>query len=119
PITMNQEGFGLECGSIAAPRANAISLIAPRASEWMSWPVTPVVPGGPSARRWPTPNRRTSLGMGPAASPPVATRTTAAPDRRLRVGELLLRVVALAGKPLLVRTTDRRGTPQPPPTTDS
>ena len=30
----------------------------------MTWPVTPVVPGGPSGRRWPTPNRRTSIGIG-------------------------------------------------------
>src|SRR4029078_12846506 len=101
-ITMNQEVFGLECGSIAAPRANAISLIAPRASEWMSWPVTPVVPGGPSARRWPTPNRRTSIGIELAAAAALAPRHPAASDPALRVGDLLLRVVALAGEPLLV-----------------
>jgi hypothetical protein len=26
--------------------------------------VTPVVPGGPSGRRWPTPKRLTSIGIG-------------------------------------------------------
>ncbi len=50
-ITMNQVVFGLECGSIRPFRANASSLITPRASLWMTWPLTPVVPGGPSGRR--------------------------------------------------------------------
>ena len=30
----------------------------------MTWPSMPLVPGGPSGRRWPTPNRRTSIGTG-------------------------------------------------------
>ena len=61
---MNHVVFGFECGSILPLRANASSLIIPRASLWMTWPLTPVVPGGPSGRRWPTPNRRTSIGIG-------------------------------------------------------
>ena len=35
-------------------------LIVARASEWRITPSTPVVPGGPIARRCPTPNRRIS-----------------------------------------------------------
>ena len=30
----------------------------------MTWPLTPSEPGGPSGRRWPTPKRRTSIGIG-------------------------------------------------------
>ena len=60
---MNQVVFGFACGSIRPFRAKASSLIMPRPSLWITWPVTPVVPGGPSLRRWPTPNRRTSIGM--------------------------------------------------------
>ena len=44
---MNQVVFGFACGSIRPFRANASSLITPRPSLWMTWPVTPVVPGGP------------------------------------------------------------------------
>ena len=30
---------------------------------WMTWPVSPTDPVGPSGRRWPTPNRRISMGI--------------------------------------------------------
>ena len=63
-MTMNHVTFGLEWGSIRPFRANASSLITPRASLWITWPDTPVVPGGPSLRRWPTPKRRISIGIG-------------------------------------------------------
>ena len=43
-------------------RANASSDTIPRPSEWMTWPVSPTEPGGPSGRRWPTPKRRISIG---------------------------------------------------------
>ena len=43
--------FGLACGSMRAPRAKASSVTAPRPSQWIGWPVTPTVPGGPSGRR--------------------------------------------------------------------
>ena len=62
-MTTSQVVLGLACGSIAAPRAKASSVTAPRASLWMVCPVTPLVPGGPSGRRCPTPNRRISIGM--------------------------------------------------------
>ena len=114
--------FGLACGSMRAPRAKASSVIAPRPSEWMGWPVTPVVPGGPSGRRWPTPKRRISIGIavGSAVAPVsvaggAVAATAAATDGRLRVGELLLREVALAGQPLLVRAQDRREPEEPDP----
>ena len=60
--TMNQVEFGLACGSIRALRANASSVIVPRPSDAMTWPVRPTEPIGPSGRRWPTPNRRISMG---------------------------------------------------------
>ena len=60
--TMNQVEFGLVCGSIRALRANASSVIVPRPSDAMTWPVSPTEPIGPSGRRWPTPKRRISMG---------------------------------------------------------
>src|SRR3989304_5046709 len=45
----------------------------------MTWPVSPWVPGGPSGRRNPTPNRRTSLGLGWAPAP----RGPGGPDREV------------------------------------
>ena len=92
-----------------------------------TWPVTPVVPGGPSGRRWPTPKRRTSIGIGrprPAsgASAGAGSGSTGAlgvraarpaagrlrPDRRLGMGELRAGEVALLGQLLLVHLEQRR-----------
>ena len=38
--------------------------MTPDDSLRMTWPSMPVVPGGPSGRRCPTPNRLTSIGTG-------------------------------------------------------
>ena len=38
--------------------------MTPDGSLRMTWPPMPVVPGGPSGRRCPTPNRLTSIGTG-------------------------------------------------------
>ena len=75
-------GVGLDPRRSARRRARAIT---PAASVWMTWPAMPVVPGGPSGRRWPTPNRRTSIGIGvasaalagPASAPRGAGRASA------------------------------------------
>ena len=103
-ITTNQVVFGFECGSIRAPRANASSEIRPRASQWITWPVTPLVTrAGPPAAGVPTPNRRISIGIGGSRSRSAAAALRAAsaatpPDRGLGVGELRLRVVALRAR---------------------
>src|SRR4051794_17072846 len=112
-MTIIQVVFGLACGSTLAARAKASSAIRPRASLWMTWAVTPTVPGGPSGRRCPTPNRWISIGMVsgpllPGPAPSLLPSAAAASDGRLRIGELLLGEVALAGQPLLVRPLDRR-----------
>ena len=46
---------------MTAWRSNASSAIRPRASWWITVPVTPRVPGGPSGRRCPGPKRRMSM----------------------------------------------------------
>ena len=46
-MTMNQVVFGFVCGSIRPFRANASSLITPRPSLWITWPVTPGRAGRP------------------------------------------------------------------------
>ena len=60
-MTMNQVVLGFEWGSIRAFRANASSLTTPRPSVWMTWPVSPTVPGGPSGRRLPDPEPPISI----------------------------------------------------------
>ena len=49
--TMKRVVFGLECGSIRAPRAKASSDTVPRPSLWSIWPDSPTEPIGPSGRR--------------------------------------------------------------------
>ena len=62
PSTITSQAlFGLECRSMEARRANASSATRPRASAWITWDATPVVPSGPSGRRCPTPKRRISI----------------------------------------------------------
>jgi len=59
---MNSELFGLAYGSVRAFRENASSETLPRPSEWRTWPLSPTDPIGPPGRRFPTPNRRISIG---------------------------------------------------------
>jgi hypothetical protein len=47
---MNQVELGLVCGSMRAFRSIASSAIVPRASLWMTWDDTPLVPGPPLRR---------------------------------------------------------------------
>ena len=61
-ITTNQVQLGFVWGAIRAWRPKASSLMTPLGPLSMTWPSIPVVPGGPSGRRWPTPNRRMSIG---------------------------------------------------------
>ncbi len=63
-ITQNQVVLGLSWGVMEPPVAKASSETSPRPSLWMTCPVSPTVPGGPSGRRCPTPKRRTSIGIG-------------------------------------------------------
>src|SRR4051794_4522292 len=104
----------------------------------MTWPVTPVVPGGPSVRRWPTPKRRISIGIVgrslaafgqrlSASAPPAALASAGPPgrcaarsgsralrpDRRLRMGELRAGEVALLRHLLLVHLEQRREAEEP------
>src|SRR6185295_18705731 len=89
----------------------------PRPSLWITWPLTPSVPGGPPGRRLPTPNRRTSIGIDRPAGSAAALRATRGlrADRRLRPRELRLRVVAQLREPDLVRPEDRREPEEPDP----
>ena len=75
-MTKNQVVFGFECGSIGRRGRRPARDTTPRPSEWMTWPVTPSEPGGPSGRRLPTPKRRISIGIGRtrARSAPAALR---------------------------------------------
>src|SRR3954447_3665700 len=91
------------------PFAKASSLIVARASESMTSPVTPTVPGGPIARRWPTPKRRMSISSAALGSPLVALR----PDRRLGPRRVRAGEVALACELMLVRLEQRRVAPEP------
>src|SRR5579859_1116398 len=118
-MTQNHVVFGFVWASIRPRRAIASSATSPRPSEWITWPSTPRVPAGPSGRRWPTPNRRTSIGMGdpgPPDRPDLAPPTPAArlrPDRRLGPGELRLREVALPGELLFVDGEQRWESEEP------
>ena len=94
-MTMNQVVFGLACGSIRAPRAKASSADRRRApSEWMTWPVSPIVPGRavrpPMADAEAADLDRHRGCAGASGGGAAAPAAAAAPDRRLRVGELLL-----------------------------
>src|SRR5215210_4632791 len=108
-MTIRYVVFGFECGSIRAPRPKASSDTTPRPSLWMTRPVIPVVPGGPSGRRCPTPNRRTSIGMSAVRlAPPAAAPGGLRPDRRFRAGELRAREVALPREAMLIEGEVRR-----------
>ncbi len=63
-ITTNHVWFGFVCGVIRACRPKASSATTPYGLLSMTCPSMPVVPGGPSGRRCPTPNRRISIGIG-------------------------------------------------------
>ena len=67
-ITMNQAALGLSAARSGALRANASSAMTPGGPASITWPSIPDVPGGPSGRRCPTPNRRTSIGTGAPVS---------------------------------------------------
>src|SRR5215210_1171069 len=118
-MTIRYVVFGFECGSIRAPRPKASSDTTPRPSLWMTRPVIPVVPGGPSGRRCPTPNRRTSIGMSAVRlAPPAAAPGGLRPDRRFRAGELRAREVALPREAMLIGCEDRREAAEADPDED-
>ena len=103
-----------------ASRAKASSATTPRPSEWMTWPVRPCEPGGPSGRRWPTPNRRISIGIGELAARRRRRCALAGDGRRAcgsspRGRRTSAWWSSAAGEPRLVRREERREPQEPDP----
>ena len=113
--TMNRSCSGWRAARSARCARRRARRPSPRPSEWMTWPVSPTDPIGPSGRRWPTPNRRISIGTRSSAALSAGGAAAAGGGRRARFlivasgfGELLLLEVALARELRLVRREERR-----------
>ena len=89
----------------------------PRPSLWMTWPLTPSVPGGPSGRRWPTPKRRTSIGIGSTRGSAAALRLggRSSAGSSSRVARTSSSCSSAARQPVLVGARGSAGTEEADP----